>query len=156
MLIIFDLDDTLINTSSIMVGGYTEKKLDQISLFPGVKEFLNNFKGKKVLVTKETDLGLQNRKIDFLGIRNYFNLILICYTDKEKKTCFQKVLAKFPNQDIWVVGDRIDAEIRYGNELGLKTVRFKQGKYKDLKIKDSSENPNYEVKSFLELFKLVT
>lgn len=94
---------------------------------------------------------LQNKKIDNLNIRKYFHQIIVCKSDEKKKTCFKDVAASFPDKEILVIGDRIDSEIRWGNELGFRTIRLKQGKYKDLKPKASEEIPNHEVENFSEI-----
>ena len=58
-------------------------------------------------------------------------------------------------KNIIVVGDRIDAEIRYGNMLGATTILLSYGKYKDLKPKDAFEMPTYTIKKIGELQKLI-
>lgn len=147
MLLIFDLDDTLFPR---LRDDYTEMELNSIKLYPGARELLQRDGITKVLITKGEE-SFQNKKIDLLNIRNLFNLILICSTDEEKKDCFEDVLNRFPQEsDVWVIGDRADSEIRWGNELGLKTIWFRQGKYRNLQ---STTQPDKEVKSFQELKK---
>lgn len=156
MLIIFDLDDTLYERSRFLPDNFTSEDLQRAALFPGAADFLSSFEGKLVLVTKETRAGLQERKIDILGIRKYFDLIMICYSDEEKGRCFREIAERFPDEEIWVVGNRVDSEIYYGKKLGLKTVWLKKGKYKSLKMKslkmkEGGEKPDYEINEFKEL-----
>tara|TARA_Y100000034_G_C6673233_1_gene295686 strand:- start:147 stop:620 length:474 start_codon:yes stop_codon:yes gene_type:complete len=155
MLIIFDLDNTLYDCSAQIPDNYTLKDVEGISLFSGVREFLTNFPGKLVLVTHETDSGLQDKKIDMLKIRNLFDKIFICPNNEAKRDCFKQALDLFPNSKTFVVGDRVDGEIKYGNELGCVTVRVKIGKYKNIAVKDKFENPDYEINRFEQLNEIV-
>ncbi|MFH1395976.1 MAG: HAD family hydrolase [archaeon] len=157
MLIIFDLDDTLYDcTGGIIRNSDGTYNLENITLFSGVKEFLkdsnnNNHKNIKTVLVSMGDSDFQNKKLTILGISELFNKIIICSTDPEKKDCFQQAMEKFPEEkEILIVGNRIDSEIRYGNELGLKTVLINHGKYKNLKAKDSSEIPDLVYLTFQE------
>mgnify|MGYP001603556509 FL=1 len=155
MLIVFDLDDTLYDKTGQVDEHSQWQDVEKIVPLPGVKGFLNSFSGKKILLTKETEHGLQTKKIEALGIKKFFDKVIICHSDDEKKALLEKIKQDFPNEEIWVVGDRIDTEIRFGKELGLKTIRLKHGKYKDLTPKNKYEVPDYEIASFRELKKVL-
>ena len=150
-LIIFDLDDTLFDCSSQMRAGHEQEDVQQVVPFPGVLSFLASFPGKKALVTKETVPGLQQQKITILGVRRFFDDIIICQTVEEKKSRFRQVLAKYHPRKCWVVGDRLDAEIRFGNELGLKTIWLRHGKHRERKPQNGLEVPDAEISCFTEL-----
>lgn len=151
MLIIFDLDDTLYDRTGQVPDNYSDEDIKRITLFPKVKEFLQNFPDQKILVTKETNPGLQDKKINSLGIRPYFNQIMVCRSDEAKRACFQKIRQNFPEQEIWVVGDRVDLEIKYGKELGMKTVWLRHGNHKERRPRVAEEVPDYEINEFFEL-----
>ena len=155
MLIVFDLDDTLYDKTGQVAAHSQWQDAEKIVPLPGVKGFLNSFRGKKILLTKETEQGLQTKKIEALGIKKFFDKVMICHSDDEKKALLENIKQDFPNEEIWVVGDRIDTEIRFGKELGLKTIRLKHGKYKDLTPKNKYEVPDYEITSFRELKKVL-
>lgn len=151
MLLIFDLDDTLF---ARLPDNYTDEDIKKMVLFPYAREILGLREVKKVLVSKG-DAFFQFQKIRRLGIEELFDTILITQTDEGKKGCFQQALAQFPTYAVetWVIGDRVDSEIKYGNELGLKTVLFRhaEGKYNKLVPKVGLEKPLHIVSSFLEL-----
>jgi FMN phosphatase YigB (HAD superfamily) len=147
MLIIFDLDDTLFPRLS---DNYTEDDLQNISLYSHVKSILSNQGIQSFLVTKG-DSEFQNKKIDNLQIRSFFDQIFICKEDFDKKTCFQEIILNNQDKNIFVIGDRINSEIKWGNQLGLTTIHFKRGKYKNLKPVDDSEIANHGISSFEEL-----
>jgi len=152
-LIIFDLDDTIYDRTGQLSDDL--KELKEISVFPGVFDFLQQKEVTKVLVTKGNE-EIQNQKIDVLKIRNYFNKIYICKTDEEKIGCFRDAKKHcLQNEKIWVVGNRIDSEIQAGNKLGLKTILLKHGKYKSLKAKNKFEVPDYKIFHFWELNKII-
>jgi len=132
------------------------ENLEQAQVYPEVEEFLQSSKDTKILVTKELVPGLQQKKIDHLGIKKWFDEIIICSSDQEKKDYFQKIKEKYVGRQIWVIGDRITSEIRWGNKLGLKTIQIYLGKYKDLKPKDDLEIPQYKVTTFEEIESIIT
>lgn len=147
LLIIFDLDDTLFPR---LADNYTENDLNDIKPYPGVGKLLVRNDFKKILVSKGEPES-QYKKLAALRIKRFFDEIIICSTAEEKRDIFRRISLRFSNEAIWVVGDRIDSEIRYGNELGFKTVLLKRGKYKDLKAKDDSEMADFEFGSFKEI-----
>lgn len=122
-----------------------------ITTFSGVQEFLGSYPAKKVLLTFETDKGLQDAKIDALGIRKFFDEIVICFSNEDKKKCLTDIKNKYPAEKICVVGDRIDAEIQYGNELGLRTVRLSCGKYKDMMPQHKLQYAHHTITEFSQL-----
>jgi FMN phosphatase YigB (HAD superfamily) len=150
LLLIFDLDDTLYSCTNSFPDGKDETRLSQLTLFAGVKELLENKNIRKIIVTKGENTW-QQQKIAALNIGHLFDKILICPTNEDKKTHFKEIINQSNTNNIIVVGNRIDSEIRYGNELGLKTVLLHHGKYKDLKPKDESEIPSHLITRFEQL-----
>ncbi len=147
-LIIFDLDDTLFLSSSVVKEDYSN--LEEIKLFSGVKDFLTNDNSKRILVTKGNK-EIQEKKVNLLGINSFFEEIFYPLNDEGKSGCFKEIIKNYPHYILWVVGNKLSSEIRYGNELGLKTVLLRKGKYKTLKAKDDFEVPDYEIDEFTEL-----
>ncbi len=159
MLLLFDLDDTLYSRSQQLPDNYTEKDLVEISLFPGAASLLKQKtigpkNLTKILVTKG-DRQLQQQKIKTLGIEPHFQRILICPKDEDKKQCFKNAIKEFPDKEVWVIGNRLDSEIRYGKELGLKTIYLCHGKYSSLQPQDAYEVPDYEVEHFEDVLRIL-
>ena len=154
MLIIFDLDDTLYDRTGQLPENHTQKQVQAIELFSGVKELLNVSGFSKILVTKG-ESEFQQKKLELLGIKDKFDEIKITSTDEEKKKEFEDILDRCPHPLTWVIGNRIDSEIRYGNELGLKTIHLKHGKYKHLKARDRFEIPDYETEHFIGVLGII-
>ncbi|MFH1683112.1 MAG: HAD hydrolase-like protein [Candidatus Woesearchaeota archaeon] len=147
-MIIFDLDDTLYNCTEQLDGDLDN--MDEIKLCQGVKEILDRKDFIKILVTKGDPL-IQTKKIDLLGIRNCFDKIVVCENDEEKFDCFKMILAEFDEKRVWVVGNRVDSEIYYGNKLGLRTILIKKGKYASLEPKNELEVADRIIYNFAEL-----
>lgn len=150
-LCIFDLDDTLYDTSN---------RLDEITpnfatmkLFPDAQKILESTTIPKVLVTYGNK-DLQEKKIQTLDIRKYFGEIFISEDRGEKKDFFRKIIEKYGIEDhkqVVVVGDRIDTEIRFGNMLGCTTVHLQRGKYMKLKPSDRMDVPSHVITSLTDL-----
>ena len=151
MLIVFDLDDTLYDCSGQMKEATKWEDVKHIVPFPGVVEYLNSSFNKKILLSRETDTGLQDLKLDTLRIRDFFDKIYFCRKNWEKKNLLEMIKKEHSSEEIWVVGDRIDAEIQFGNELGMITVRMQHGKYKDLVPKHKYQRAQYTITEFSQL-----
>lgn len=146
-LLLFDLDGTLFRR---LPDDFREEDFLSITVYPGVKEVLTLDNCWKVLISKGEE-NLQLRKVGQLGIKHFFDRIYICTVDETKKNCFVEAIRQFPSEEVWVIGDRIDSEIKFGNQLGLKTVQLRQGKYKHLKPRDESEMAQFQISEFIDL-----
>jgi FMN phosphatase YigB (HAD superfamily) len=153
-LVIFDLDDTLYDRWGQLDESYSN--LPNIKLFPDTLTVLKAPGFRKVLVSFG-DQAIQQQKIDILGIREYFDDIIICTTKEQKKVFFVKLAGKYnvDKSDVIIMGDRIDSELRYGKESGFVAVRLIWGKYKDLKPKDEFEVPDYTISKLSDLLDIV-
>ena len=120
---IFDLDDTLapvprgsetLITSAINIG-----------FASGAQDVLRA-KGSDAFLLTAGPPNLQRMKIEFLKLDEYIpeDQIHIVPTHEEKRRVIQEVVedAGHPSLVV-VVGDRLDVEIAFGNELGCTTVR---------------------------------
>lgn len=151
--LIFDLDDTLYQKHGLVDDDYSG--LENIRLYSGVYDFLRKTRHKKILVSKGDPL-IQYKKLSLLGIKDSFDQVLVCSTEPEKKGCFKQIISHFSDSEIWIIGDRIDSEIRFGNEFGLKTVLIRKGKYAHLVPKDNLEIPTFEISDFQQLESLLS
>jgi len=154
LLLLFDLDDTLYSRTDQLPEDYTEAQLQAIRVFPGVVTLLQRREMVNVLVTRG-DERRQRQKVAVLGIGPYFQRILVCPRDADKKHCFELAMSEFPDNDVWVIGNRLDSEIRYGKELGLKTIYLRHGKYSGYAPRDAYEVPDYEVKHFTDVVRIL-
>ena len=70
---------------------------------------------------------------------------------EDKKELFKEITNDTPGIKTYIIGDRIDSEIQYGNELGLETIRMMKGKYSDMIPKILEQEPNYEIYEIINL-----
>ena len=150
-LVLFDLDDTLFDTTGTLDATY--KNLPNIVPFPGIHKLIQTIPCPKVVVTKG-NAEIQNKKIDILGLRDELAGVVITKSDEEKMAAFASAISTFKVKDpskVLVIGNRIDSEIRYGNMLGCLTVFLKHGKFADLVPKDAFEIPHITVKTITDI-----
>ncbi len=158
-LVIFDLDDTLFDTTGQLAGSY--EKLDTITPFEHTIPVLNALRAKNIRIVLVTtgDESIQRRKLELLRLAHLFDSVAICADgdsklDLMRETLFAAKLAD--SKEAYVVGDRIDREIMYGNRLGCTTVRLLQGKRKDWQPENDEQKPTITLKSIEDFLKLIT
>jgi FMN phosphatase YigB (HAD superfamily) len=152
-LIIFDLDDTIFDTTGQLNGSY--ENLNLIKIFPGTIKLLKTLKNKKItlILISTGNKVIQKKKIKLLKIEHFFDDMLFCKQPNKKIDLFKKILKKYPirnKRNIFVIGDRIDREIMFGNILGCTTVRLFRGKWKKLKPENLYQIPMFTIKSIKE------
>lgn len=91
-------------------------------------EMIRALEHKKFLITTGFTK-LQQSKIDSLGIRNDFmevHVMDFTKSDKTKKHAFEKIMSDhgFGNEDVLVIGDDPESEIKAGLELELDCILY--------------------------------
>ncbi len=131
---------------------------------PEIEPFLDAIKVLSALRKKGIKLVLltfgkekrQRNKIEKLGIEKYFDKVLITnYPEKDKPLI--EILNEFkvkPNETL-VLGDKIFSEIKIANKLGITTVQYKHGRFKDVLPEDKYEYPDYKVNKHSQLLSIV-
>ncbi len=156
-LAIFDLDDTLYDKTAILGESYDN--IEAVVPFPESISVLDSLKQKGVvraLISKGDPL-IQEKKIDLMNLRPHFEEIAICDTLEKKFDLFKGLIAKYHIEnprDVFVIGDRINAEIVCGNRLGCTTVRLMHGKYKRLVPENDLEIPTFIIYKLEEVLNL--
>lgn len=136
--------------------GYINAYFDKLIAYPDVLETLERLKDKKLVLITEGTYKQQNKKIDILGVRNYFEHIFIPEIGK-KESYFLRALdiLDIDPEEILVIGDRVDREIKIGNKLGMKTVRLMRGLHSFVNPEDDLERADFEIKDFNEVFDII-
>lgn len=105
---------------------------------------------KKYLVTSGF-YELQKSKIDMLELNKYFERIFIDEVNSEnrigKEGFFKKILAEFnfSKNEVIIIGDNEDSELKVGNKLGMVTVQTLRPEV------PRSDRVNFHIKTFSEL-----
>lgn len=171
MLILLDLDGTLVNTvhpswipyKDGQENYHIESYLDQLPLIYGVKEFIQSRKqkGDILLVVSDSHYRYVNPICDMLG------LDCVSLADKPNTKKLNEYFDHHPNYkihidngDVFFIGDtKLDIEI--GRKIGANTIWFLPYRITD-EIRDDRDGigdeilsrkmgPTYEAKTFLEI-----
>jgi len=148
----FEIDESIQNRIALKINSLDFNL--NISTYKDYS-YLRKINVEQVLVTTGFPK-LQMTKIKALGIESDFTEIYIDDPSEKnriyKKGIFQKIIQlsnKLPNQ-IWVIGDNVESEIKAGNELGLRTIhRLKKGEEKSTKAE-------FSIHSFAELQNIIS
>ena len=152
--LIFDLDDTLYSKTEQLGDDYSFEDVDNINIPVEEIDYLKDLseKNNMYIVTKG-DETLQRRKIEVLGLEDIFTKenIHIVPLKEDKKEIFKEITKDTPGIKTYIIGDRIDSEIQYGNEMGLETIRIMKGKYSEMTPQIPEQEPNYEIFEIINL-----
>jgi len=152
--LIFDLDDTLYEKTEQLGDDYNFKDVDKITMPQEEFDYLKELSEKNnMYIVSMGDEVLQRRKIEVLGLEDIFKKENIHFVSKQvdKKEKFEEIINEAKGIKTYVIGDRIDSEIQYGNELGLDTIRIMKGKYADMIPEYETQEPNYEIFNLINL-----
>ena len=151
----FDQEDIdIINAGK---NRYYNSDFEELKIYYDTKEVLDILRDRyKLVLITQGAANQQNKKIDHLGIRNYFDFIFISEIGG-KKVDFEKSMEVLglKSSEILVVGDRIESEIKIGNEFGMKTARLMRGKYRFIDPKEDNEKPDFDIWSLRELYDIL-
>jgi len=117
-------------------------------------QLLNKLKnegfGMALLAKKEKNRNKLIEKVSFF-------FIIIKQVNKKSEKDFIYILDKlnFKKKEAIVIGDRIKSEIKIANKAGIKTIWYRNGKFKDELPNNKYEYPNYTITEIEELPKLL-
>lgn len=145
------------NLISIAYRAYNSSEVCGIKPFPDVIPTLKYLKKARYKIFLLT-VGVyerQERKIQILGIKHYFNEIII--NDQEiglpMEDCIRECLQrhKIKPQEAVMVGDRIRHELRAANSIGLITIQMLHGRFKNENAMSEIDKPNYKIKRIFQI-----
>lgn len=119
-------------------------------LFDGALPLLDFFHERGiplVLIGKGGDD--MHREVDRLGVKKYFSTVLFREGEKDVEQFSSFIDSESPAATL-CVGDRVQSEIRVGNQLGATTLWVRQGKFVDQEPSLPEEKPNFTVSSLRE------
>ena len=120
-------------------------------LYSGVFEMLKRLANKHELFLISRNEPSRKDRFEKLGIKDYFKKIR--FVDEKNIETFKDLIGD--SKKVFVVGDSIKDEIRTGNELGLITVRFKNGKFASEIPASPEEEPMFTISEITELEKII-
>ncbi|NJE11029.1 HAD family hydrolase [Thermococcus sp. MAR1] len=107
-----------------------------LRLFPDAVPFLEALKrmGAKVVLVTDSSTRWQRKKLEYLGIKDYFDALIISGETGHSKLDphnFRLARRLFPHEDeVYMVGDRDDTDMRGGKEIGATTILVQRGYFK--------------------------
>ena len=122
-----------------------------LRLYPDAVPFLRGLKsmGAKVVLITDSSTKWQRRKLEYLVIKDYFDALIISGETGHSKLephNFRLARLLFPDDEVYMVGDRDDTDMRGGKEIGATTILVQRGyfsgrlaKHADYVVKDLAE-----------------
>lgn len=79
------------------------------------------------------------------------------FLENTKKTpdLFYQLQEKYPAEEYWAIGDKIDSEIAAAKQAGWRTIRVRRGKFADQVAQNEWETAEFEVSNFTEALLLL-
>lgn len=160
-LIVFDLDDTLLDTTELLIPiartpAFEERIKEPLPLMPGALENLEYLKGKYILtLLTQGRLDAQMQKVKSLGIGHYFQEQYFAdpTQNQPKGVFFSEVIKSFKMNpaEVLSIGNRRTTDIREAKKVGAKTCLFKYGEHQNESIEVPEDVPDFEIHSHKEL-----
>ena len=163
-LLVLDLDKILQKLMERVYGKVKKEDLEEmvelvdrtffsnLKLFPDARPFLEGLRRMDARIVLVTDSSTywQRKKLEYLGIRDYFDGIIISgETGHSKLDPHNFLLARrmFPAEnEVYMVGDRDDTDMKGGKAVGATTILVRRGyfkgrgaKYADYIVRDLNE-----------------
>ncbi len=160
-LIVFDLDDTLLDTMQILIPiartpAFEKRIREPLPLLPGALENLHYLQKKYqlVLLTQgRTDA--QKQKVQSIGIEAFFSHQYFAdpSLNQSKQQYFAQILKEFRLQptEMLSIGNRRSTDIREAKKLGAQTCLFNYGEHQSEKPECPEDVPDFEILTHAEL-----
>jgi len=153
--IVFDLDDTLLNTSELLIPikdkeQYLKFIKSHLPLMLGALDNLRYLKSKyELILLTNGDEKIQKQKIESLSIKNFFSQTIICpSSDYKSKTDFFKQLV---HKNFISIGNRITTDLAPAKLYGGWTCLFSHGEHEKENQIQAQVVVDYTIKSHLDL-----
>jgi FMN phosphatase YigB (HAD superfamily) len=91
--------------------------------------------------------------VEKMGWNKYFSDIL--FVKEKSEELFKSLLNKYNNHKIYVVGDYLYEEIRYGNMNDMETVWIKNGKFKNMRPRNIHDIPKHTIDNISKLASII-
>ncbi len=128
--VLYNLPEKLCNE---ITNAINSMEIEGTILFPDTMDSINELKriGYKLFLVTFGDREMQKKKINFLGLENAFDEIIITENPRGKEKCFKEILTQhcLEPEQVLCVGDKIKDEIEVGKRLGMSTALMKHGRH---------------------------
>jgi putative hydrolase of the HAD superfamily len=138
---------------------FTRVFIDKLRIKASVVKMLNELSTRYhtyLLTAGRKDI--QNQKLDQLGIRKLFKEVgvIISRTEETKERWMASLIkGRYLPEEVIVVGNRLDNEIKAGNRLGMITVWVKYGEGSGMIPSEETGQPDYIINGIAEFPKIL-
>ncbi len=103
-----------------------------LRLYPDALPFLRGVKemGARLVLVTDSSSKWQRKKLEYLGIKDYFDALVISGETGHSKLephNFRLARYLFPDDEVYMVGDRDDTDMRGGKSVGATTILVRRG-----------------------------
>ncbi|MCF6158902.1 MAG: uridine diphosphate-N-acetylglucosamine-binding protein YvcK [wastewater metagenome] len=150
----YHADNALVN---IAYKAYNSSEVSEIKLFPDVIPTLTELKDKNYKLFLLT-VGVherQEKKIQILGLRQYFDEIII--SDQEigllMEDCIHNLIKRhnLDPKEVAVVGDKAREELLVAKSFGMTTIQMLHGRFKNEPSMNVYDRPDYKIKRIFQV-----
>lgn len=163
-LIVFDLDDTLLDTTQLLIPiartpAFEERIRQPLPLMPGALENLEYLKDKYILtLLTQGRLDAQMQKVKSLGIGHFFQEQFFADPTRgdHKGLYFERIIRHFsihPSEGL-SIGNRRSTDIREAKKVGMQTCHFAYGEHLDEPQTCPEDIADFDVHSHRELIQV--
>ena len=153
--IVFDLDDTLLDTSKILIPIaltplYWERVRKPLPLLEGAWENLEWLVHKYSLALLTMgDPHLQQQKLTSMKIASYFKELYFADTSikETKKKYFSQLTSKYSllKNEFLSIGNRLETDIKEAQQVGGSTCWFRYGEHSQTDLFLNETQPDYTI-----------
>lgn len=122
---------------------------DSSELVPGAYKLLEYCSRKHDCYLVSHKEGQRENLFRKLDIEKFF--IEIKLVDRKDIPSFRNLVGTKKYEVVYILGDRINGEIRIGNKLKFTTIWFRFGKFMNEMPKNVGEEPDYVVTNLIEI-----
>jgi FMN phosphatase YigB (HAD superfamily) len=152
--LVFDLDDTLLDTTNLLIPIWGtpdfKKRLESpLPLMEGAMENLLYLQKKYPLyLLTFGDIEIQKMKIQSMNIKKFFSKIFLANSEtrESKATYFKQMTPPYLS-----IGNRRSTDIRFAKQNGGKACLLKYGEHKNESIEIQEDIPDFEIQKHSEL-----
>lgn len=152
--LVFDLDDTLLDTTRLLIPiaktpAFYQRIKEPLPLMPGAQENLDALKKKyRLVLLTQGHIESQNHKVDSTGIRSHFENVWIVdpTTSDTKLTYFSRLAESLPKNETFLsIGNRLSTDIREAKRVGGLTCWFRYGEHQNEAIESPLDHADFQV-----------
>lgn len=159
--LIFDLDDTLLDTTQSLLSianspDFENRLRKPLPLLPGALENLKTLKASyRLFLVTQGRAHLQKLKVETLGIGSYFDRLYIADLSQgeSKGDLFRRICSELgaPAESFLSIGNRRSTDIREAKKCGMQTCLFCYGEHADEIASCPEDIPDFEIHAHDEL-----